>query len=75
MSEAPKRRGTSWIAFLGGAAAMLVVVLAWSAWRNREVAGDALRGAASVVEAVPDVTKPSLPDAPRLPDAPIPLPK
>jgi hypothetical protein len=54
---------------------MLAVVLVWSAWTNRDVAGDALRDAASVVEAVPDVTRPKLPDAPRLPDAPIPRPK
>lgn len=61
------------MAFAAGAAAMLLVVLAWSAWRSHEIAGEALRGAASVVDAVRD--PPSLPDAPRLPDAPIPRPK
>jgi hypothetical protein len=64
-----------WIAFTSWAVAMLVLMLAWSAWRNRDVAGEALRDAASVVGAVPDVTRPTLPDAPRLPDAPIPRPK
>ncbi len=75
MSEPPRRRRFSWITFVGGAAAMLLVGVLWSAWRHRDVADDALRGAAAVVEAVPDLTKPTLPDAPRLPDAPIPLPK
>jgi hypothetical protein len=75
LSEARPRRRISWLAFTAGAVTMLALVLAWTAWRQRDAAGDALRGAAAVVEAVPDVPTPTIPEAPRLPDAPLPKPK
>lgn len=75
MAEARPRRRISWIAFTAGAVTMLALALVWSAWRQRHDAAEALRGAAAVVEAVPDAPIPSIPEAPRLPDAPLPKPK
>lgn len=74
MSDAPRRRRFSWVAFTAGAVAMLALALAWSAWRKHEGAVDVLRAATAVVDA-PELPAPSLPDTPRLPDVPIPRPK
>lgn len=69
-------RGTpSWIAFAAGAVAMLALALMVWLWQGRDEGVELARTAAAAADAVPDLRRPSLPDAPRLPDAPIPVPK
>ncbi|MET0274780.1 MAG: hypothetical protein ABW360_17475 [Phenylobacterium sp.] len=65
------RRLSPWIAFALGALVALVVVLAWMGWsRSRGAAPDL---AIAVPEA--QLPIPKLPDAPRIPDAPVPTPR
>jgi hypothetical protein len=69
-------RGTpSWIAFAAGAVAMLALALLVWAWQGRDDGVDLARTAAAATQAIPDLKPPSLPDAPRIPDAPLPIPK
>ncbi len=50
MSEAPRRRGISWIAFAAVGVAMLAVALVWSAWRKHD---DAAAARTSLADAGP----------------------
>ena len=69
-------RGTpSWIAFAAGAVAMLAVALLVWLWRGRDYGAELVRTAAAAADVVPDIRRPALPDAPRMPDAPLPVPK
>ena len=69
-------RGTpSWIAFAAGAVAMLALALLVWLWQGRNDGVRLARTAAAAADAVPDFRRPLLPDAPRLPDAPVPVPK
>ena len=68
-------RRSSWIAFAAGAVAMLALALLVWVWRARDDGAALARTAAAATAVLPDVARPTLPDAPRLPDAPIPVPK
>jgi hypothetical protein len=71
-SESPSR---TWIAFLSGAAVMLVIVLAWLAWSRSH---EAMRVVSADI-ALPKPPLPSLPttpppEGPHLPRVPVPNP-
>jgi hypothetical protein len=70
-----ERRTSPWIAFAAGAVAMLALALAYAAWESRDTAQGLVRAAAGAAQALPEVPRPTMPDAPRLPDAPTPIPK
>ena len=63
------------MAFLAGAVAMLAVVLAWAAFSQRDAAMKAVRLVAEAADAVPLMAPPRLPDAPRIPNTPVPRPQ
>jgi hypothetical protein len=67
-----ERRANPWMAFAAGAVAMLAAALLWFAWQGRD---DAVEVVAAVASALPDIQPTGPPRAPRLPDAPIPIPK
>ncbi|WP_296598638.1 hypothetical protein [Phenylobacterium sp.] len=69
------RRSNPWIAFAAGAVAMLVVVLLWYACQGRDDAGVLGAAAVKAADSVPVFRTPRLPDAPRIPDVPTPVPK
>lgn len=69
------RRTSPWIAFAAGAVAMLVVALLAFVWLGRGEVGDMAKTAAAAAKVVPDLEPPPLPDAPRIPDVPVPRPK
>lgn len=69
-----ERRISPWIAFAAGAVAMLAVALLWYAWQGRDDAGRAAEAAIRAAE-LPRIKPPRLPDAPRIPDTPVPAPK
>lgn len=69
-------RTRPWVAFLAGAVAMLAVALAWAAFSQRDEASQAVRLAAEAAdEAMPAIAPPRLPEAPRIPDTPVPRPQ
>lgn len=72
MSE---RSSSLWIAFAAGAVAMLALALLWFAWQGRDDAARLGRAAIAAARALPELRRPHLPDAPRIPDAPVPHPK
>lgn len=73
---ASDRRTRPWVAFFAGAVAMLAVALGWAALSQRDEAAEAVRLAAEAADdAVPAVVPPRLPDAPRIPDTPVPRPQ
>jgi hypothetical protein len=63
------------LAFAAGAVVMLLLALAWCAWQGRDDAAKLAHAAASATRALPDFRTPDLPEAPRLPKAPLPVPK
>jgi hypothetical protein len=69
------RPASPWIAFAAGAAAMLAVALLTWAWLHRQAGADLARAAMSASRVAPDFGIPPMPDAPRIPDAPLPRPK
>lgn len=70
-----ERQTPPWIAFAAGAVAMLAVALLAFAWFTRIEAGHAAKAAVAAAKVIPDVAPPRLPEAPRIPDAPLPIPK
>jgi len=64
-----------WMAFAAGAVAMLAIALLIFAWMARNDAVEVAKTAVAAANVIPDVEPPKLPDAPRIPDAPIPVPK
>lgn len=72
---AQPRGSISWITFAAGAVAMLAVALAVWAWMQRQDAAKLVRAAASATAVAPDLSLPPMPDAPRIPDAPVPRPR
>jgi hypothetical protein len=70
-----ERRINPWIAFAAGAVAMLALALIWYAWQGRDDAGRAAEAALKAADSLPAIAPPPLPDAPRIPDAPVPVPK
>ena len=70
-----ERRTRPWIAFAAGAVAMLAIALLIFAWQGRHEAAEVAKTAVAATKVIPDVERPKLPDAPRIPDAPIPVPK
>ena len=72
MTERPT---TLWAAFAAGAVAMLAVALLAFAWQARDDAGEVAKTAAAAARAIPDLEPPRLPEAPRIPDNPVPRPK
>lgn len=70
-----ERRASSWIAFAAGAVAMLAIALLVWLWQARNDGVRLMRATTMAADVVPEIRPPSLPDAPRLPDAPIPVPK
>jgi hypothetical protein len=74
-SVSDHRTAPHWVAFLAGAVAMLAVALAWAAFSQRDEASKAVRLAAEAADAMPAVVPPRLPEAPRIPDTPVPRPQ
>jgi|GEM_PF-2781948 len=70
-----ERRSSPWIAFVAGMVAMLALALIWYASKGQDDAGKAAEAALQAADGVPVLRPPRLPEAPRLPDAPIPIPK
>jgi hypothetical protein len=70
-----ERPANPWIAFAAGAVAVLAVALVYFAWQARTDAADVARTAVAATKVLPDVEPPRLPDAPRIPDVPVPRPK
>ena len=64
-----------WVAFAAGAVAMLVFALAWFAWQGRDDAALLARTTGAAIRAVPELKPPRVPEAPRIPDNPVPQPK
>lgn len=73
MGETSPRRTPPWVAFLAGVVATLAVVLAWWALSLGRRAGEVKISAPA--PALGDLPRPTPPDAPRLPDGPIPKPR
>ncbi|HEX7886418.1 MAG TPA: hypothetical protein VF474_10615 [Phenylobacterium sp.] len=69
------RRTSPWIAFVAGAVAMLAVALLWYAWQGRDDAGKAAGAAQRAADSLPVIAPPKVPDAPGIPDVPVPVPK
>lgn len=69
------RRTAPWVAFFAGAVAMLAVALGWAAFSQRDEASQAVRLAAEAADVMPAFERPRLPDAPRIPDTPVPRPQ
>jgi hypothetical protein len=73
MAETSRRRASPWVAFTAGAVAMLALVLAWTAWhRGREAVG---RLDVTVSPDLSRLNPPRIPDAPKIPDLPVPKPR
>ena len=70
-----ERRTSPWITFAAGAVALLALALVWWLWQGRDDAGEALRSASEAADVVPEIGPPQIPDAPRIPDAPVPRPR
>ena len=71
MTEKPRRYAVA--GFFAGVVTVVVIVLIWSAWsRSRDVARMDL---SRVAPAAPELPAPRPPDAPLIPDAPVPTPK
>lgn len=70
-----ERRTSPWIAFAAGAVAMLALALVWWLWQGRDDAARAVSTASGTVDIVPEIGPPQIPDAPRIPDAPVPRPR
>ena len=66
-----RARAKPWMIIALGAMTLLVLLFAATAWRGGGDAGEAVE---AVRSAVPD-PRPQLPQGPRLPDPPIPVPK
>ena len=64
-----------WMAFAAGAVAMLAIALLVFAWQGRDDAVDVAKTAVDAAQAIPDLEPPRLPDAPRIPDTPVPRPQ
>jgi hypothetical protein len=64
-----------WMAFAAGAVAMLAIALLVFAWQGRDDATDVAKTAVEAARAIPDIEPPRLPDAPRIPDTPVPRPQ
>ena len=64
-----------WMAFAAGAVAMLAIALLVFAWQGRDDAADVAKTAIEAAKAIPDLERPRLPDAPRIPDTPVPRPQ
>lgn len=76
MARTSDHRPNPWAAFAAGAVAMLALALIWAAWfGGRMATGSLLDTAAGVAARTPHLPIPRLPQAPRLPDAPTPMPK
>ena len=69
------RQTSPWVAFAAGAVAALAIALLLFAWQGRDDAGDLAKTAAAAARAAPTIEPPRLPEAPRIPDNPIPRPK
>lgn len=69
------RETSPWIAFAAGAVAMLALALLVFAWQAQDEGVDAVRTAEAAARAIPDLEPPKLPEAPRIPDNPMPRPK
>ena len=74
MAETSPRRTSPWMAFCAGAVVMLAIVLAWWALSAGRRAVDKV----TLVAPIPrpsDLTVPHLPNGPKLPNPPVPMPK
>jgi uncharacterized membrane protein YqjE len=69
------RGANPWIAFAAGAVAVLALALVFYAWQLRHAARDVARTAVAATKALPELERPTLPEAPRMPDVPVPRPK
>ena len=54
---------------------MLAIALLVFAWQGRDDAVDVAKTAVDAAQAIPDLEPPRLPDAPRIPDTPVPRPQ
>ncbi len=64
-----------WMAFAAGAVALLAIALLVFAWQGGDDATDVAKTAVAAARAIPDLAPPRLPDAPRIPDTPVPRPQ
>src|SRR6478609_5518672 len=63
-----ERRSNPWIAFLAGAVAMLAIALVWYASRGGDDAASVAGAALKATRSLPQIERPRLPEAPRIPD-------
>ncbi|HEY0651062.1 hypothetical protein [Phenylobacterium sp.] len=64
-----------WAAFAAGAVAILAIALLIFAWMGRDEATEVAKTAAAAARVIPDLEPPRIPEAPRIPDNPMPRPK
>jgi hypothetical protein len=72
MAETSPRRISPLVAFVIGVVVALLLAFAWMGWTRTQGAAHDLDIA---VPRGPDLPIPKLPDAPRIPDAPVPSPR
>ena len=63
------------MAFAAGAVAMLVLALAWFVLQGRDEAALLAKATGAAVRSLPELRPPRVPEAPRIPDNPVPRPK
>jgi hypothetical protein len=54
---------------------MLVLALAWFVWQSRDEAALLAKATGAAVRSVPELKPPRVPEAPHIPDNPVPRPK
>ena len=71
MARAASNGTHLWLGLLIGALVLAIVIIGYLVFAGRQIAADPPRS----IDVDIDVRPPPLPDAPRLPDAPLPTPK
>ena len=74
MAETSPRHAGPWVVFAAGVLVAVLGLLVWLAWSGGSRMADTVELAVPVPR-LRDVPLPPLPDAPRIPDAPVPRPR